>query len=191
MQNPRIWRANCIGKLKLCVKVKVTQSCPTLWDPMEYTYTVHGILQARILEWVAFPFSRGIFPTQGLNPGFLHCRRILYQLRHDRSQIICVLFLVVVQFLSHVRLFETPWVAAHQASLSFIISRSLLKLMSIAIPWTVSCQAPLSMGFYRQEYWSGLAFPSPGDLTNPGIELISLMSPALEGGFFTSSTTYS
>ena len=38
-------------------KVKVAQSCPTLCDPMEYT--VHGILQARILEWVAFPFSRG------------------------------------------------------------------------------------------------------------------------------------
>ena len=38
-------------------KVKVAQSCPTLWDPMDYT--VHGILQARILEWVAFPFSRG------------------------------------------------------------------------------------------------------------------------------------
>ena len=39
------------------VKVKVTQSCPTLFDPMDYT--VHGILQARILEWVAIPFSRG------------------------------------------------------------------------------------------------------------------------------------
>ena len=41
----------------VCVKVKVTQSCPTLCDPMDYI--VHGILQARILEWVAFPFSRG------------------------------------------------------------------------------------------------------------------------------------
>ena len=39
------------------VKMKVTKSCPTLWDPMDYT--VHGILQARILEWVSFPFSRG------------------------------------------------------------------------------------------------------------------------------------
>ena len=39
------------------VKVKVAQSCPTVCDPMDYT--VHGILQARILEWVAFPFSRG------------------------------------------------------------------------------------------------------------------------------------
>ena len=48
-------------------------------------YTVHGILQARILEWVAFPFSRGIFPTQGSNPGLLHCRQILYQLSHEGS----------------------------------------------------------------------------------------------------------
>ena len=97
-------------------KVKVAQSCPTLCDPMDYT--VHGILQARILEWGAFPFSRGssqprdwtqvscivggfftswatkeatvgslsilqqIFPTQESNQGFLHCRRILYQLSY-------------------------------------------------------------------------------------------------------------
>ena len=40
---------------------------------------------------------------------------------------------------------------------------------TLAIPWTVACQAPLSMGFSRQEYWSGLPFPSPGDLPNPGI----------------------
>jgi len=45
-------------------------------------YTVHGILQARILEWVASPFSKGIFPIQGSNPGLLHCRQILYQLSH-------------------------------------------------------------------------------------------------------------
>ena len=40
-----------------------------------------------------------------------------------------------------------------------------------ATPWTVACQAPLSMEFTRQEYWSGLPFPSPGDLPDPGIEL--------------------
>ena len=56
------------------VIVKVAQSCLTLCDHMDYT--VHGILQARILGWVAFPFSRGIFPTQRLNPGFPHCRWI-------------------------------------------------------------------------------------------------------------------
>ena len=47
------------------VKVKVAQLCLTLCDPMDYTYTVHGILQARILEWIAFPFSRGSSQTQG------------------------------------------------------------------------------------------------------------------------------
>ena len=41
---------------------------------------------------------------------------------------------------------------------------------TLAISWTVACQAPLSMGFFRQEYWSGLPFPSPGDLPNPGIK---------------------
>ena len=52
-------------------------------------------------------------------------------------------------------------------------------------PWTVTCQASLSMGFSRQEYWSGLPFPSPRDLPNPGIEPVCLMSPALAGRFFT------
>ena len=60
------------------------------------------------------------------------------------------------QFLSCVQLFETPWTVAHQA--------------------------PLSMEFSRQEYWSGLPFPPPGDLPNSEIELVS---PALAGGFFT------
>ena len=49
-------------------------------------------------------------------------------------------------------------------------------------PWTVAHQAPLSMRFPRQEYWSELPFPSPGDLPDAGIEL---RSPALAGGFFT------
>ena len=55
-------------------------SCPTLCNPMNYT--VHGILQVRILEEIAIPFSRGIFPTQRSNPGLLHCRWILYRLGH-------------------------------------------------------------------------------------------------------------
>ena len=56
--------------------------------------------------------------------------------------------------------------------------------------WTVSHQAPLSMGFPRQEYWSGLPFPSPGDLLNPGIKLVSLASPTLAGRFFTNCATW-
>ena len=53
--------------------------------------------------------------------------------------------------------------------------------------WTLVHQAPLSMGFSRQEYWSGLPYPPPGDLPNPRIEPASLTSPALAGGFFTAS----
>ena len=59
-----------------------------------------------------------------------------------------------------------------------------------ATPWTIPHQSPLSMEFSRQEYWNRLPFPSPGDLPNPGMDLIFLMSPALVGGFFTTSTTW-
>ena len=59
-----------------------------------------------------------------------------------------------------------------------------------ATPWTVARQAPLSMGFSRQEYWSGLPFPPPGDLPTPGIEPVSLSSSAMAGRFFTTSATW-
>ena len=58
------------------------------------------------------------------------------------------------------------------------------------ILWTLTFQAPLSMGFFRQEYWSGLPCPSPGDLPDPGTEPPPLMSPLLAGRFFTISTTW-
>ena len=64
--------------------MNVTQLCPTLCDPMEYR--VHGTLQARILEWVAFPFSRGSSqPWDQTQVSLLHYRRILYQLSHKGS----------------------------------------------------------------------------------------------------------
>ena len=66
---------------------------------------------------------------------------------------------------------------------SRVCSQSHVQLF--ATPWTVVCQAPLSKGFSRQEYWSGLSFPSPGDLPGPGIKPESLASPALAGRFFT------
>ena len=55
---------------------------------------------------------------------------------------------------------------------------------SFVTPWTVAHQAPLSMGFPRQEYWSELPFSPPVDLPDPGIEPVSLASPALGSGFF-------
>ena len=62
--------------------------------------------------------------------------------------------------------------------------------LTLCYPMDCSLQAPLSMGFSRQEYWSGLPFPSPGDLPDPGIEPGSPTSPTLAGGFFSSSATW-
>ena len=56
--------------------------------------------------------------------------------------------------------------------------------------WTTACQVPLSLGFSRQEYWSGLPCPPPGDLPNPGNEPPCLTSPALADRFFTTSSTW-
>ena len=63
--------------------------------------------------------------------------------------------------------------------------KSLSRVQLFATPWTVAYQAPPSMGFSKQEYWSGLAFPSPGDLPDPGTEPMSPVAPVLAGEFFT------
>ena len=60
-----------------------------LCDPTDYSLpgsSIHGLFQARIVEWVAISFTRGFFPTQGLNPGLLHCRQTLYGLSHQGIQ---------------------------------------------------------------------------------------------------------
>ena len=71
----------------LGVKGKVTQSCPTLCNPVEYSppgSSIHGIIQARILEWVTIPFSRGSSrPRDQTRVSHLHCRGILYHLNHQ------------------------------------------------------------------------------------------------------------
>ena len=52
-----------------------------------------------------------------------------------------------------------------------ICNRKMVVVILLATPWNVACQAPLSMGFSRQEYWNGLPFPSPGELPDSGVEL--------------------
>ena len=71
-----------------------------------------------------------------------------------------------------------------------IVVWSLSRIRLFSTPWTVAHQAPLSIRFPRQKYWSGLPFPLPGDLPDSGIELTSLMSLAFGGRFFTTSTTW-
>ena len=76
----------------------------------------------------------------------------------------------------------------------FLTRRCMLSSFShvwfFAAPWTVAHQAPLSMGFSRQECWSALPFPTPEALSNPGIKPMSLASPALANGFFSTRATY-
>ena len=64
------------------------------------------------------------------------------------------------------------------------------RVLLFVTPWTVAHQAPLSMGFSRQEYWSWLPLPAPGGLPYPGIKPTVLTSPALAGRFFTTSATW-
>ena len=147
------------------VESEVAQSCPPLCDPMDCGppgSSVHGIFLARILECIAIPFSRGIFQTQGSNLSLLNCRKILYHLSTKEAPLF-MLLLLLSRF-SHVRLCVTLWTEVHQA--------------------------PLSMQFSRQEYWSRLPCPPPGDLLNPRIGPTSLMSSSLAGRFFTSCATW-
>ena len=119
------------------VKSRSVSYIQTLCNPLDCSpprSSVHGILQARILEWIAISFLQKSFLIQGSNPGHLHCRQILYCLSHQGGPVIWDHLpnkVVVVQSLSSIQLFVIPWTAARQVSLSFTISRSLLKLLSI------------------------------------------------------------
>ena len=64
---------------------------------------------------------------------------------------------------------------------------SVAQVSGSATPWTVACQAPESMGFSRQEYWSGLPFPTPRDLPNPEMEPECPVASVLAGGFLTTA----
>ena len=72
----------------------------------------------------------------------------------------------------------------------FEILSPTLNVLLFGTSWTSACQAPMGMGFPRQENWCGLPFPSPGDLPNPGVKFMFLVSPALAGEFLTNSTTW-
>ena len=80
-------------KKRTKAKALVAQWCPTLCNPRDYSLpgsSVHGILQARTLEWVTIPFSRGLSPHRDQKPGLPHWRQILYRLSHQGSPKECV-----------------------------------------------------------------------------------------------------
>ena len=147
--------------------------CLTLCEPMDCSppgSSVHGILQATILEWIAISFSRGSSPLRDWTWVSLVAGRF-FTLPSGKSNI---------RMLSTVNQGRSVYRLPSSFS-SFKNTKVKVKLLShvqiFVIPWTVAYQAPLSMGFSRQECWSGLPFPSLGDLPNPGIEC---GSPALQ-----------
>ena len=86
--------------------------------------------------------------------------------------------------------FTFCWLKQVTGQPTFTVLTHFSRIQLFVTLWTVARQASLSMGFSRQEYWSGLPCPPPGGLPHPGIEPASLMSPALAGGFFTTSSTW-
>ena len=131
------------------VKVLIAQLCLTLWEPMDCCpsdSSVLRILQVRILEWVAISFSRGSFWLS------------------DQTQVSCIAgrFFTVWATGKALRIksLEGTWTFSFTQN-HILHAQSLSHVWLFAIPLTVACQARLSMGFSKQEYWSGLPFPSP------------------------------
>ena len=117
----------------------------------------HEIFQARILKWVAISFSRrSSQPRDWTQVSHIVGRSFTVSLEEDGKCLCCS---VVENAL------EVKWSRSVMSNSFFFFHVQL-----VASPWTVAHYAPLSMGFSRQEYWSGLPFPSPEDLPNPGIE---------------------
>ena len=129
----------------------LSDSFVTPWTVARQTPLSMGILQTRILEWVAMLFSRG--SSRPRDQTLVSCIAGRLFTVHSQITVFTDFGNVVVQLLIRARLFVTPW--------------------------TVAQQTPLSVEFSRQEYWSGLPFPSPRDRPDPGIKP---WSPALQAG---------
>ena len=127
------WMSTRLNWRFFCLFFKVTLSCLTLWDPMDCSLpgsSTHGILQAKILEWVDTPISRGSFQHRDRTQVSHIAGGFFTSWATMEAQIELGQF-SSVQSLSRVQLFVTAWTSAHQASLSITNSWSLLKLMSI------------------------------------------------------------
>ena len=131
---------------------------------MEFSRTEYWMGSVSILQ--------GILPTQGLNSGLLHGRWILYQLSYQGSPMcICTC------------MYELFWVCFCLFVCLFCFVLVAKSYPTFCDPVDCSLSGPLSMGFSRQEYWSGLPFSSPGNLPDPGIEP---RSPTLQADALTS-----
>ena len=140
-------------------------------------YSIYGISRV-----IIFPFHDG----HGSDAGLIRLVRLLLVLEKALSLLS-----------NYCLMLNTKGACWGGLDLGFIILHFLTGHVCVlswfrlfATLWTVALQAPLSMGFPRQEYWSGLPCPPPGDLPDSGIEPTVLMSPALADGFFITGATW-
>ena len=140
-------------------------------------WCVHGILQAKILEWVAISSLRGSsWPGDRTWVSCIASRFFTVWATREALIYKHFDFDIYVQF-EDVRHEIYSYITFHISGniASLILSCSLLS--DSVTSWTIAHEAPLFMGYPRQEYWSGLPFPPPGNLPDPGIELVF---PALQ-----------
>ena len=154
--DPEDWHS--LFSHQACVYAKSLQSCPTLCNPMDCSppgSSVHGDSPDKNNKVGCHALLQKIFLTQGSN----------LRLLSFMSPALAGGFFIT----------STTWEALF---LTCGGGGFVAKLCpTLATPWTVACQAPVSMEFSRQDYWSGWPFPSPGDLPKPGIKP---RSPALQ-----------
>ena len=195
---------------------EVAQSCSTLWDPVDCNllgFSVHGILQARILEWIAISFSRGSSRSRDrARVSRIEGRRFNLWATREACRKTHKLIDLILNF-CHCKVVPSAAAKSIQSCptlcdpidgrlsgslLPGILQARTLEWVAISFSnawkWKVKVKSLSRVqlfvtpgtgppGFFRQEYWSGLPFPSPGDLPDPGIET---GSPTLQADALTS-----
>ena len=166
------------------------------WLSRVWLFVTPWTVATRLLPWDFPGKSTGvgchfllqrIFPIQGLNPGLPHYRQTLYHLSHQVSALLlshkkkwnCTIWRNVdgprvchTEWSKSERERQISYINAYMWNLDKWYVLSCFSHVQLFVTlWTVACQTPLSMGFSRQEYWSGLSFPLPGDLPDPGHKL--------------------
>ena len=142
----------------------------------------HASGSAVVVRQLSYSSTCGIFPNQGSNPCSLHWQADFQPLDHHsgKSWIHSLGRDCFAPLLPPQLKIDKNILKYNSQKYCCLVAKQCLHCF--AAPWTVAHQAPLSMAFPRQEYWSGLPCPPPGDLSDPGIEPESL---ALASGFFT------
>ena len=134
---------------------EVAQSCLTVCDPMDCSLqgsSVHGIFQARVLEWVAISFSRGSSRLRDQTQ-VSHIAGRWFAVWAPEKPILCARKCITVMW-------------KHLACVRVALS-GFSAVQLFATLWTVPCQTPLSTGLSRQEHWNGLPCPPPGEPSQP------------------------